>query len=666
MQSESSKTFFIVAAVILVLFVLPQGCGVERQARELQKGYAQISLNLSKEQDFMPDVTTDTIARRDTFTIQDGERTLTIMRAVKDENGEMVAHDVINAAVVSARFRNVAERNGEVDIEFRLTIPELMRNNKWQLRFQPKMVVMGDTILLEKVIVTGPEYRRAQLRGYEQYNKFLSTIIEDSTRFINYGLLEIFIERNLPEVWMYREDTTYVSDEEFASVFGVTERQAIDHYTNKFSKMMNKRRIAKKERMYRKYIKVPIAKNGIRLDTVLAQGSGDFIYDYLQTIKTQPKLRKVDIIISGDVYQDDRLIYNIPDTDPLTFYISSIATFVDNTEKYLTKVIERRAEANTACYVEFASGKSDVDESLGYNAEEIGRIKQNLSSLVRNEEYDLDSIVVTSAASPEGSEQLNRALSLKRSESISSYLRTWLRHYADSLDREKGFNIDIDGNVVHAERTKVDFDFISHSVGENWEMLDALVRSDTLMTQAQKDDYFRWEKESPADVRESRFRNASYYLHLRQSLYPRLRTVKFDFHLHRKGMIKDTVHTTVLDSVYMEGVQAIRDRDYPRAVELLRPYNDFNTAVAFTCLDYNASALRILEPLEKTPQVNYILAIIHSRRGDDRAAVECYLRACAQDQTYIHRGNLDPEVSVLIKRYGLNAKPEEEEFDYSF
>lgn len=652
-------------AAFIILFCLLLGCGTQRQAKFLQENFAKVSLTLSRETDFMPDVSNDTIAKRDTFTVQDGDKTITIMKAIQDENGEMVAHDVLDAAVVTARFRNVAERNGEVDIQFRISIPETMRNNKWQLRFQPRMVIFEDTLSLEKVIVTGTEYRKTQLRGYEQYNRFLKTIVEDSTKFINYEFLEIFIRRNIPDLWAFRSDTTIVSDEQFASVFGVTEQDAIDHYTNKFSKKMNDRRKARKERIYRKYVKVPISKNGIRLDTVLAQSSGDFHYDYLQTIKTRPKLRKVDVIISGEIYQEDKRVYSIPDTEPLTFYISSISSFVDNKEKYLTKVIERRAEANTACYVEFASGKADVDEQLGYNGEEISRIKTNLSQLVQNVEFDLDSIVVTSAASPEGSEVLNRSLALKRSESISRYFDTWLKHYVDSLDAEKGFSVDIDGNIVKKEKTSVDFKFISHSIGENWVMLDHLVQQDTVLTEDQKADYFGAAKEKGLDARELKFRNAPYYTYLRQSVYPRLRVVKFDFHLHRKGMVKDTVHTTILDTVYMNGVQAIRDRDYERAVELLRPYNDYNTAIAYVSLDYNASAMKILESLDKTANVNYMLAILYSRKGDDRKAVEHYVRSCSQDPSYVHRGNLDPEISVLIKRYGLNQQPEDE-FDYSF
>lgn len=646
------------------LFYLLISCGTQRQAKQLQDTYAKVSLTLPKETGFVPDISDGMTVKRDTFTVQDGDKTITIMKAIKDEDGEMVAHDVLDAAMVTARFRNVAERNGEVDIQFRITIPENMRNDKWQIRFQPRLSYFEDTVSLEKVIVTGTDYRKTQLRGYEQYNRFLKTIVEDTTKFINYEFLEIFIKRNIPDLWSFRSDTTIVSDERFASVFGVTEQEAIEHYTNRFSKSINERRKNRKDRMYKKYIKVPISNKGIRLDTVLSQFPGDFQYDYLQTIKIRPKLRKVDVIISGEIYQEDKKMYTIPDTEPLTFYISSISSFVDNREKYLTKVIERHAEANTACYVEFASGKTEVDETLGYNREEISRIKDNLSSLVMNLEYDLDSIVVTAASSPEGAESMNRSLSLKRSKAISEYFDKWLRHYADSIDTERGFSVDVDGNIIRQEKTRVDFKFISHSIGENWKMLDNIVMADTVLTDAQKDEYFKAASEKDLDARELKFRNSEYYLYLRQSVYPRLRTVKFDFHLHRKGMIQDTVHTTVLDSVYMDGVQAIRERDYERALEILRPYNDYNTAIAYICLDYNASAMKILENLEKTANVNYMLAVLYSRKGDDRKAVECYIRSCSQDPAYIHRGNLDPEISVLIKRYNLNQQPEDE-FEYS-
>ena len=637
--------------------------GTQKKIRDLHLNAAKATLALAQEQDFIPDIRREMVAKRDTFTVKDGDREILIMKAIKDENGEMVAHDVLDAAVVTARFRNVAERHGKVDIEFQVIVPQSMQDSKWQLRFYPDMFIMQDSIRLAPVIITGNDYRRAQLKGYQQYERFLASIVTDSTKFINYHLLEIFLQRNIPQLYAFKTDSTTVSDEQFASVYGVTEQQAVEHYTNSIAKRYNSRKMARRERMYRRYVKVPIVTEGLKLDTVLQSVNGDFIYHYTQTIQTRPKLRKVDVILSGDIYESDQRIYTIPKSEPLTFYISSLSTFVDNRERYLTKVIERRVEANTACYIEFTSGSSTVDEKMGNNPGEIARIKDNLISLMNNEVFDLDSIIVTSSASPEGSSSFNDRLSRKRSESIGDYFSCWMKHYQDSLDAERGFEVDELGNVIVRERTSIPM--TGRSNGENWRMLDRLIEKDTVLTAEQKLEYGELQEIKDIDIRERRMQGKPWYKFVRERLYPRLRTVRFDFHLHRKGMIKDTVHTTVLDSVYMDGVQAIRDRDYERALTLLRPYGDYNTAIAYLCMDYNASAMQILERLEKTAQVNYMLAVLYSRRGEEQKAVECYVRSCSQDPTYVHRGNLDPEISVLIKRYGLNAQPEDE-FEYSF
>ena len=654
------RIYYIFLAIALPLLIA--GCASGRKMKTLKSGTVRPSLALTKEQDFIPDIRKDLKAQRDTFVIKDGDKEILIMKAIKNEDGEMVAHDVLDAAVVTARFRNVAERNGRVDIEFQVIVPQSMQDSKWQLRFRPQMYILEDTLDLDPVIITGAEYRKGQLRGYQQYEKFLATIVTNPDEFVNWWLLELFIERNMPDLYAFKTDSTYVSDEEFASVYGVTEKEAIEHYTDDLARKANNKRISRREKMYRKYVKVPIVTEGLRLDTVIQTFNGDFIYRYVQPIKTRPKLRKVDVVLSGDIYESDTKIYDIPMSDPLTFYISSLSAFVDNRERYLTKVIERRVEENTACYIEFASGSFEVNETMGNNPDEIGRIKDNLMSLMQNEKFDLDSIVVTSSASPEGTVKFNERLSQKRSEGISDYFSKWMNHFQDSLERERGFAVDEEGNIIIEKRTQIPM--MGRSSGENWQMLDRLVERDTVMTEDEKKSYISSADIKDIDQRERFLQSLGCYRHMREKLYPRLRTVRFDFHLHRKGMVKDTIHTTVLDTAYMNGVQAIRDRDYEAALTLLRPYNDYNTAIAYLCMDYNASAMQILESLDRSAQVNYMLAVLYSRRGDEQKAVECYVRSCSQDPTYIHRGNLDPEISVLIRRYGLNAQPEDE-FEYS-
>ncbi len=653
-------TVITLAAAALLLF----SCGVSRKAQSLAKGDVSATLRLRDEEPLLPEMEALRNHRRDTIRVTglNGEE-MFLMNAVQDENGEMVAHDVIDAAMVTARFRNVAERHGKVDLEFQIIVPEAMQDSKWQLRFFPDMYVLGDSIRLKPVVITGRDYRKAQLKGYQQYERFLASIVSDTTRFINVWQLELFLQRNIPEVYAFRSDSTEVSDEQFASVYGVTEQQAVDHYTNKIAKRWNNRKKSLRGRMYRKYVKVPIVTEGIRLDTVIRDVNGDFIYNYVQTISTRPKLRKVDIVLSGEVWESDRKVYLMSRSEPLTFYISSLSSFVDGKERYLTRIIERRAQANTACYVDFASGSSEVDISLSNNRDEIGRIRGNLARLVEDTVYDLDSIVVTASASPEGSERANRALAQRRSESVCRFFEDYIRHYRDSLDREAGFSIGEDGEVVHGVH-RPDIRFIARNGGENWTMLDALIRKDSTFTDAQKEEYTRLRASAAdLDALEEGLRRQPYYRYLREQVYPRLRTVRFDFHLHRKGMVKDTVHTTELDTTYMLGVQAIRDRDYERAVSYLRTYADYNTAVAYCALDYNASALGILETLEPTAEVLYMRAVVYTRLGRVQEAVQCYVNSCELNPAYIHRGNLDPEIAALIKTYDLNRQ-NDSDYDY--
>ena len=653
-----SSSIIIAALSALVTIGVVVSCGTSRKAADIRQRGLAPQLVLPGE-DPLPEMDFRR-AKRDTFTVHDDSgREILIMKAVRDdETGEMVATDVLDAAVITARFRNVAERGGRVDLRFQIIVPGEMQDPAWQLRFTPDMYILGDSTRLESVIITGEGYRKAQLKGYEQYERFLSKIVSDTTKFIDIGQLEIFLERNIPQVFAFKADSSEVSDERFLSAYGVSEREALEHYTNHIAVKRNRRRIASQERMYRRYVKAPIETEGVRLDTVIRTLDGDFIYEYVQTVATRPKLRKVDIVLSGSIYEEDRPVYTMPRSEPLSFYISSVSSFADGTVRYLTRVVSRRAEANASYRIEFAKGKADIDPGLADNDAQIGFVKDNLDALLANETFDLDSIVVVANASPEGSWALNGSLSRRRGEAVSRYFSVFMRERRREATQEGGFAVDEQG-VVIADDQAPEIRFITRSVPENWTLLDRLVRNDGSMTDAQKNQYFLLSDISNADTREASMRGHEYYRHLADSLYPRLRVVDFAFHLHRKGMVKDTVHTTELDTTYMRGVQLLRDMDYNEAVKVLGPYRDFNAALAYVACDRNASALDILTRLEKTAPVNYLLAIVMARQGDERAAVEHYLRSCAQDPSFVHRGNLDPEISALIRLYGLNQQDEE-------
>ena len=648
---------------VLLAVLLVAGCGSQGKLERLRRQSLAAQMVIADEKE-LPEIAMGGEPRRDTMVVEDPDgNEVLIMRAVKDENGEMVATDVIQAARVTARFRNVAERSGKVDLNFRIIVPEAMQDRDWQLRFYPDLFVAEDSLRLDPILITGEGYRKAQLKGYEQYRRFLDSIAADSTHFVDRFQLEMFLRRNLPDIYRYKTDSTAVSDDEFRSHYGITEQQALAHYTNQLVVRRNRRKVGRKDEMFHRYVKAPIVTEGLRLDTVIVSPDGDILYDYVQSIHVRPSLRKATVLLSGDIFEEDRRIYRVPRTDPLTFYISSISGLSDDAIRYKTVIVERRVQANTACYIDFEQGRAEIRKETGHNREEMARIEGNLRSLLQHRDFDLDSIVVTASCSPEGSYEHNRRLSMRRSESVSNYFEGFLKHWRDSV-RRSGFHIGLD--ETYQEEAPAEIRLLSRNNPENWSMLDALVREDGALSGKEKEEYAQTASVREPDLREQRLQRLPSYRHIRESLYPRLRTVRFDFHLHRKGLQKDTIHTTVVDTAYMRGLQAIRDREYEQAVTLLRPYKDYNTAVAFCALDYNASALEVLEPMERTDKVLYLLAILYSRRGDDRRAVESYLKACRLNPSFVHRGNLDPEISGLIRRYGLDVEPEENDNNLTF
>ena len=668
----------ILLAGLLMILALAS-CSTRKQLRALYDGQLDTVLFNMPKRSAAPNTIAAQNVAQDTIIIKDAQgNEQFLMKAVQDEEtGEMVATEVLEAATVTARFQNIAERRGKVDLEYLVTVPENMLNNDWQFRLFPSMVIQGDSTDLEAIFITGRKYREAQLRGYERYDRFVRKIVEEDIYFINIYQLERFVARNFPDLYAFKSDTTFVSEEEFQSYYGVKEKEAIEHYTQKLQKKWNNSLKDRRGKKYEKLVKSPIITEGVRLDSIITTGNGDVIYHYVQTINTRPKLRKATINLKGSIYQGNEMIYLLPNFKPLDYYISTTSTFADlNVVKYLTQVIERRAYANTAYRIDFKVAKSDINPELGNNAAEIEKIKANLRNLLDNEEFELDSIIVNATASPEGTYVRNGQYAQARSESVTRYFDRFIKEYRDSLEaaNEEGFSIvltnELDSTmtediVIPEKDTIPEIKLTARSTPENWDDLLEYVREDTVMTDTQKQQYFDLHGTLTPDARENKMKQYGWYSYAKKEIYPKLRTVKFNFYLHRKGMVKDTIHTTTVDSTYARGLQALADMDYHTAIALLGPYEDYNAAVAFVGLDRNLTALQILEPIkpeERTPQVNYILAIIYSRIGRVQDAVQCYLNSVEQDYSYRHRGNLDPEISVLIKQYELFK--EEEEIEY--
>ena len=312
--------FFRYRTIVLTLLLLISACSPYRKIREIRSGNVGMLLSVPEDKPLEeddPEVRIDSIRS----TLADGPL---IMNAIRDsETGEMVATDVITASKVTARFRNVAERAGYVSIGFDVTVPGAMSDSQWQLKIRPRMMILKDTVMLDPLYITGADYRSAQIRGYQRYKAFLSTIITDTTDFIRVRQLEIFLQRHFPDTYAMKNDTSYVSEPLAENLFGVTQRDALIHYTKHLKRKLNDRRKGLVGKMYDKYVKDPIQTEGIRLDTVLVSEGGNFVYRYVHTFRSRPNLKKVTVTLDGSIYEKGECIMRLPFPDELTFYISS-------------------------------------------------------------------------------------------------------------------------------------------------------------------------------------------------------------------------------------------------------------------------------------------------------------------------------------------------------
>ena len=287
--------------VLVALIGLVAGCAPNRKVRMIRSGELEMAISVPDEEPLETE-DEDTQVQIDSIRGSLTDEPI-IMNAIRDsETGEMVATDVISASKVTARFRNVAERAGYVSIAFDVTVPAGMSDSRWQLKIFPFMAIQEDTLALEPLYITGANYRSAQLKGYERYRAFMASIITDTTDLVRMGQLEVFLERHYPETFAMKNDSSIVPEPRAENLFGVTQKQALEHYTSHLRRNINEKRKQRAGRMYRKYVPDPIVSEGIRLDTVIVADDGDFIYRYEHVFRSRPKLRKVMISLRGDIY----------------------------------------------------------------------------------------------------------------------------------------------------------------------------------------------------------------------------------------------------------------------------------------------------------------------------------------------------------------------------
>ena len=379
-----------------------------------------------------------------------------------------------------------------------------------------------------------------------------------------------------------------------------------------------------REAAFNRFVKFPYPED-VRLDS-LVEGRSTVTYYYSQAVKTDETSKKMLVTLQGQVLAVDDSAYRLPPSDTLSYVVSSMLSFVDTVPRYRIKVIDKFVTVEDRNYIQFFVGDTRVVDTLGDNRRQLDKITGLMRQIVEQQEFYVDTITLTAAASPEGSYAANNILARARAEALKRYL---VRRYGRSIDTM----------------------LTVRWVAEDWAELTTRIRTDREIVNRDAILELIAEEKNP-DRREQAIRQRFLkdYAYIRSVIYPQLRAVNFRYSLRRKGMVKDTIHTTELDTAYARGVQLLQKRKYAKALYILNDYNDRNTVVAHLSLDHNERAVELLATMPKNAVTEYLRAIACSRLGRKAEGREHFLEACRLDGRMEYRGNLDPEIAELLKQ----------------
>lgn len=428
-----------------------------------------------------------------------------------------------------------------------------------------------------------------------------------------------------------------------------------DYYkTNKIER--NQKMVAGKDEKFKDMVRFPFNPLA-HLDTVI-HANGKVFYHYVEKIQADENTARLKVFLRGELVSRRGAKYQLPPSDTLTYFVSSMTKFIDYTPRYVQRVVNRDAEANASVQLSFQRNKTKLDPDLGDNRKELKRVRTLTRELMTDPVFIIDSLSLTANSSPEGTWHINDRLAKERAYSVKEVMEQEFKELRDSLIVSSAMSIDEHGNVttVQNESHLPDLPKLLrvYWLAEDWNRLSSLVNEDEKVVNKDKIIELIGKEKNP-DRREVmlRKRYPKDYAYIRETLYPALRMVDFRFNLHRRGMLKDTIHTTELDTAYARGVELLEKRRYEDALEILRSYEDRNTTLTYMSLGYDDAALRICATLPEDDEVCYLLAILYARKADEKQAVQKLLRACELSPMLKYRGNLDPELSMLIKKYGL-------------
>ena len=590
----------------------------------MQAGGATVELPNTSSADSVFTVS-ETVGFRDSVVV---DNPVSSVDSLEEDIWKSIDMDRIDIVAQRKSIERILERNGEVTLMFYVKAPKVLLDSCWKLTMYPELIEKDSSVLLSPVILRGKEFIRTQESQYKAYDDFLRGIIPES----KYD--SAFVDRE-----GIRKDI-FARQRLFWKVYEAERRRRLAYL--RWKALMDKRhgwistkaegnRNTLKQRMQRNVLERSVEKFIAGYDTVGIRASYQKKYDRrtdfwpayrlprAMTVKDVPS-RFQELYLSGGRLEDIRN-YSFTRRDSIEiashrYFRKAIAENEYNRDHQdlIRDRIIRFPYADSAMVNQTADPSEDFSYLYMYRIPVREGMKKLHITLRGN-------VLATD----------HSVWSLPPADTLTFVIASIRFPYADSAMVNQTADPSEDFSYLYMYRIPV---------REGMKKLHITLRGNVLAT-----DHSVWSL-PPADT-------LTFVIASVADLADATLARRFD-------IAGDSVnHLTPEREEYAQGLEALSNREYQRALGILEKYPDYNTAVALTCLGYHAKSEDLLKQLPQTAAVEYLRAIVNVRLEDYQAAAELLLEACRKDTKYVYRTEMDSDIAALLPRFmGLKEELE--------
>lgn len=267
----------------------------------------------------------DTLA---TYVDKEGVEHTIGQNTIDEKTGEQLLTIGLQEVKVTARFKNVSEREGNVKVGFNIHVPVELMNDNWELFLFP----VSSSTEYPGIVLAGENFLAKQTRQYNYYAELCKVILpeNDLDQFVNRKELEKALARHNRDILRRSKlKSARLKKQEYALVTSRDTADFISQYMN--ARLVNrneyfKRVLAEKKS---KFITLPY-REGMKAQLV-APSNSPYQYSYVTEIPATEATGRINLRIKGEIRSINGDIYPVAMSDSLVFVVSTLRSFIKDT-----------------------------------------------------------------------------------------------------------------------------------------------------------------------------------------------------------------------------------------------------------------------------------------------------------------------------------------------